>query len=144
MTRPVIAPVVAALALFTSIATAQQPARKPKAEPKTTPAAPAAGPELTAVLLRGMKARSIGPAIMGGRVSDIALDPSDPWTFYVALGTGGIMKTTDLGATFSGIFDKEAVASVGQLAVSPVNPKLIWAGTGEANDRNSSSWGNGV
>lgn len=144
MTRSVIAPVVAALALFTSIATAQQPARKPKAEPKTTPAAPAAGPELTAVLLRGIKARSIGPAIMGGRVSDIALDPSDPWTFYVALGTGGIMKTTDLGATFSGVFDKEAVASVGQLSVSPVNPKLIWAGTGEANDRNSSSWGNGV
>ncbi|MBC8120370.1 MAG: hypothetical protein H7Y22_00865 [Gemmatimonadaceae bacterium] len=95
-------------------------------------------------LLRNFKARAIGPAAMGGRVSDIALDPNNPYSFYVALGTGGVMKTTDNGGTFKGIFEKEAVAAVGAVAVAPSDPKVIWVGTGEANDRNSSSWGNGV
>ncbi len=96
------------------------------------------------ILLKSMKARSIGPAIMGGRVSSIALDSKDPFTFYVGLGTGGVMKTSDDGATFSAIFEKEPVASIGAITVDPSNPKSIWVGTGEANDRNSSSWGDGV
>ena len=89
-------------------------------------------------------ARGIGPAVMGGRVSSIAYDPEDPFTFYVGLGTGGVMKTSDNGVTFSGIFEKEAVAAVGAVAVAPSNAKHVWVGTGEANDRNSSSWGDGV
>jgi len=96
------------------------------------------------VMLKALKARSIGPAIMSGRVSDIAYDPADPFTFYVCFGTGGLMKTSNDGATLDPVFEKEAVASVGAIAVSPTNPKIIWVGTGEANDRNSSSWGNGV
>ncbi|MGQ0702889.1 MAG: WD40/YVTN/BNR-like repeat-containing protein [Gemmatimonadales bacterium] len=119
---------------------AQQPARRPPIRPEATPA----GPAVSAALLKSFKARSIGPAIMGGRVASIALDPSDPWTFYVGLGTGGVMKTTDMGATFSPVFDQQAVASVGAVTVHPANAKLVWVGTGEANDRNSSSWGNGV
>ncbi|HEX8832228.1 MAG TPA: hypothetical protein VF705_13725, partial [Longimicrobium sp.] len=91
-----------------------------------------------------LRARSIGPAIMGGRVSDIELDPADPYTFYVALGTGGVMKTTDNGGTWSGIFEHEKVAAIGDIAVSPSDPKTVWVGTGEANDRNSVSWGAGV
>jgi photosystem II stability/assembly factor-like uncharacterized protein len=99
---------------------------------------------LDAVLLKNLKARSIGPAIMSGRVSDIALDPQDPYTFYIGLGTGGIMKTSDNGGTFQAIFEKEGVAAIGAIAVAPSDPKVIWVGTGEANDRNSSSWGDGV
>jgi photosystem II stability/assembly factor-like uncharacterized protein len=91
-----------------------------------------------------LTARAIGPAAMGGRVSDIALDPHDPSTFYVGLGTGGIMKTTDNGQTFSGVFEGEAVASIGAVAVSPSDSSVVWVGTGEANDRNSSGWGDGV
>ena len=94
--------------------------------------------------LKSLGARSIGPAVMGGRVSDIAIDPVDPFTFYVALGTGGLMKTSNDGGSFSGIFEKEAVAAIGAVAIAPSNPKYVWVGTGEANDRNSSSWGNGV
>src|SRR6185295_14639358 len=112
------------------------------AEPGPSLAQPApkpAGPRVEASFLRGLKARSIGPAVMSGRVSDIALDPKDPFTFYVALGTGGIMKTADNGVTFEAVFAKEAVAAVGAVAVSPADPKVVWAGTGEANDRNSSS-----
>jgi photosystem II stability/assembly factor-like uncharacterized protein len=103
-----------------------------------------AGDTLPAFALRAFGARGIGPAVMGGRVSDISIDPSDPFTFYVALGTGGLMKTSNDGATFGSIFEKEAVAAVGAVAVAPSNAKYVWVGTGEANDRNSSSWGNGV
>jgi len=105
---------------------------------------PQAAAALTKPMLAGLKARSIGPAVMGGRVSEIALDPKEPFTFYVALGTGGLMKTTDNGGSFSGIFEKEAVAAVGAVAVAPSDNKVVWVGTGEANDRNSSSWGDGV
>ncbi len=140
--------------LFLFVFSAVLAAQKAKPARKAAPATPAAAPAVAAAsaapasldpaLLRGLKGRSIGPAVMGGRVSDIALDPSDPYTFYVALGTGGITKTTNNGATFDGIFEKEAVASIGAMAVAPSNPKVVWVGTGEANDRNSSSWGNGV
>ena len=129
----------AAITIPGAAALSQQPARRLRPEPQA-----AAGPTASAALLKAFKARSIGPAIMGGRVASIALDPSDLWTFYVGLGTGGVLKTTNMGATFSGIFDQEAVASIGAIAVSPANPKTVWVGTGEANDRNSSSWGNGV
>ncbi|MBI3193506.1 MAG: hypothetical protein HYZ34_03440, partial [Ignavibacteriae bacterium] len=99
---------------------------------------------LSEVHLKSFKARSIGPAIMGGRVSEIAIDPNDSYTFYVALGTGGVMKTSSNGAMFDAVFEKESVAAVGAVAVSPANSNHVWVGTGEANDRNSSSWGNGV
>ncbi|HKP76642.1 MAG TPA: hypothetical protein VJT67_14025 [Longimicrobiaceae bacterium] len=98
----------------------------------------------TSFHLPALHARSIGPAIMGGRVSDVEIDPTDPFTFYVALGTGGVMKTTDNGVTWSGIFEKEHVAAVGDVAIAPSDAKVVWVGTGEANDRNSVSWGDGV
>ena len=112
-------------------------------KPKTQ--APATAPQsLDSARLTAMKARGIGPAIMGGRVSDIALDPLSPDTFYVGLATGGVWKTVNAGATFSSLFDQQPVASIGAMAVAPSDPKVLWVGTGEANDRNSSGWGNGV
>src|SRR5262249_57602580 len=92
----------------------------------------------------GVKGGGMGAGMMGGRVSSIALDPQDGATFYVGLGTGGIMKTTNAGASFSSIFEKEKVAAIGDIAVAPSDPKVVWVGSGEANDRNSSSWGDGV
>jgi len=99
---------------------------------------------LTDVLFKNLKVRAIGPAVMGGRVSDIALDPRNPSLFYVGLATGGIFKTGDNGVTFDPIFDKEAVQSIGAIAIAPSDSDVLWVGTGEANDRNSSGWGNGV
>lgn len=111
----------------------------------TSSSAPPTSPAtIQGSIVRSLKVRSIGPAVMGGRVSTIAYDPQDPFTFYVGLGTGGVMKTGDNGGTFQGIFEKEAVAAIGAIAVSPSDPKILWVGTGEGNDRNSSSWGNGV
>ena len=112
--------------------------------PESSPKAGADAPALTAGAIAALKGRSIGPAIMGGRVSAIALDPSEPAVFYVGLGTGGVVKTTNAGASFSAIFDKEKVAAIGAIAVAPSDPKCVWVGTGEGNDRNSSSWGNGA
>jgi photosystem II stability/assembly factor-like uncharacterized protein len=113
-------------------------------QPKKSTTLTNPGTVLPEAMLATLKARSIGPAVMGGRVSAIALDPIDRYTYYVGLGTGGIMKTVNNGATFAPTFEKEDVAAIGALAVSPSNARHIWAGTGEANDRNSSSWGNGV
>jgi photosystem II stability/assembly factor-like uncharacterized protein len=115
------------------------------AKPKPTPApaaAPAAG--LDAVKLKALKARSLGPAVMGGRVSDIGLDPADPSTWYVAVGLGGLWKTSNDGVTFQSLLDDQMVVSLGAVAVAPSDPKVVWAGSGEANDRNSSGWGDGV
>src|SRR4029453_7690197 len=101
-------------------------------------------PQLTDVLFKNLKARSIGPAVMGGRVSDIAISPNNPFVFYVGLGHGGIFKTNDSGVTFDPIFDKQPMLSIGAIAIAPSDPYVIWVGTGEANDRNSSDWGDGV
>ena len=81
---------------------------------------------------------------MGGRVSDIALDPHNPFVFYVGLAHGGVFKTNDNGVTFDPIFDKQPMLSIGAIAVVPSDSDVIWVGTGEANDRNSSGWGDGV
>jgi len=81
---------------------------------------------------------------MGGRVSDIAIDPHNPFVFYVGLAHGGVFKTNDNGVTFESIFDKQPMLSIGAIAVAPSNSEVVWVGTGEANDRNSSDWGDGV
>ena len=94
--------------------------------------------------LKGLKARSIGPAVMGGRISDVAFDPETPTTFYAAHAHGGLLKTTDNGASFVSVTDSQNVSSMGAVAVAPSDPKVIWLGSGEANDRNSSGWGRGV
>src|ERR1043165_6926200 len=93
---------------------------------------------------RPLRWRSIGPANMGGRIADFAVVEKDPFTIYAGVGTGGVLQTTNNGTTGRGVFDKEPVASVGAVAVSQNNPKIVWVGTGEGNSRNSSSWGNGV
>src|SRR6266550_7978799 len=109
-----------------------------------TPSPSATTPQFTDVLFKNLKARAIGPAVMGGRISDIAIDPSNPFVFYVGLAHGGVFKTGDNGVSFDPIFDKQPVLSIGAIAIAPSDSDVIWVGTGEANDRNSSDWGDGV
>ncbi len=111
---------------------------------QATGAAEAPAPAVTEVMLKGLKARSLGPAVMGGRVSDIAIDPHNPFTFYVGLATSGVWKTGNNGVTFAPIFDDQPVQSIGAVAVAPSDSDVVWVGTGEGNDRNSSGWGDGV
>jgi photosystem II stability/assembly factor-like uncharacterized protein len=95
-------------------------------------------------ILKSFVWRSIGPANMGGRVDDFAVDESNPSTIYVGFATGGIWKTTNNGTTWTPIFDEYPVSSIGDLALAPSNPKILYVGTGEANNRQSSSFGGGV
>ena len=95
-------------------------------------------------ILKSFSWRSIGPANMGGRVDDIAVDENNPSTFYVGFATGGIWKTTNNGTTWTPIFDKYPVSSIGDIALAPSNPNIIYVGTGEPNNRQSSSFGGGV
>src|SRR5436853_4743078 len=116
----------------------------PPLSASVTPAPSSGAPQLTDVLFKNLKARSIGPSVMGGRVSDIAIDPRNPFVFYIALGHGGIFKSGDGGVSFEPIFDKQPVLSIGAIAIAPSDSDVIWVGSGEANDRNSADWGNGV
>ncbi len=111
---------------------------------KPQPAAPAAEPALTAEHLKGLELRNIGPAIMGGRIDDFAVVESSPSTFYVGTASGGILKTTNNGTTFDPVFDDQLVSSIGDLTLAPSDPQVLYVGTGEPNNRQSSSWGNGV
>ena len=94
--------------------------------------------------MEGMRWRSIGPANMSGRVTDVEGEPSPSKTFYVAAAAGGIWKTTNNGTTFRPVFDGERVVSMGDLAIAPSDPDQIWAGTGEEDSRNSISPGGGI
>lgn len=88
--------------------------------------------------------RSIGPANMGGRIVALAVNPKDSSNWWVATASGGLLKTINNGVTFEHQFDKEATVSIGDVAVSESHPNILWVGTGEANPRNSVSWGDGV
>jgi photosystem II stability/assembly factor-like uncharacterized protein len=88
--------------------------------------------------------RSIGPATMSGRVSDLAVLESNPAVYYVATAHGGVWKTTSNGALFEAQFQDQGLISMGAIALSQANPDLVWAGTGESNNRQSTSWGDGV
>jgi len=88
--------------------------------------------------------RELGPAIMGGRIADIAVVESGTRIFYVATASGGVWKTTNRGMTFEPVFDDQTTASIGDVTVSQSNPNVVWVGTGEPQNRQSSPWGDGV
>lgn len=102
------------------------------------------GQQLTSEHFNGLNFRNIGPATMSGRIVDLAVVESDPYTFYAATATGGVWKTTDNGITFKPVFEKENTHSVGDIEVHQANPNIVWVGTGERANRQSSSWGDGV
>jgi photosystem II stability/assembly factor-like uncharacterized protein len=88
--------------------------------------------------------RSIGPALMSGRISHIAVHPDHKQTWYVGVASGGVWKTTNAGITFTPIFQNEGSYSIGAVAIDPKNPSTIWVGTGEANNQRSVGYGDGV
>lgn len=100
--------------------------------------------QLDTALFSGMKARSIGPAGMSGRIADIQAVPSDPNTIYVGVSIGGVWKSTNGATTWKPVFDDQPVAAVGSIGIFRQNPSIIWVGTGEGNPRNSASVGYGI
>lgn len=95
-------------------------------------------------LLREPKFRALGPANFSGRVVDLEAVPGKPTHFYVVTGSGGLWKTENNGTTFRSIFERPEVFALGDLAIAPSNPQVLYLGTGEANNQRSSYWGNGV
>jgi photosystem II stability/assembly factor-like uncharacterized protein len=110
------------------------------------PLAPSAQPSASreAQLFNAVPARSIGPANMGGRITDLAVVESNPDVMYVAAATGGVWKTSDAGATWRPVFDDAGTLCVGDVTVAPSNPDVVWVGTGEGNILRSVSIGDGV
>jgi photosystem II stability/assembly factor-like uncharacterized protein len=94
--------------------------------------------------IKQLEWRAIGPANMGGRVTDIDGIPGDPSTFYVSGADGGVFKTTNGGVTFEELFTDQRVYSVGALTVAPSDKNVVWLGSGEGDPRNSVGYGDGV
>ena len=95
-------------------------------------------------ILRGLKWRSIGPTVQGGRVVDVEAIPGSPYGFYVAYATGGVWKTTNNGGSFEPLSDTLPTMVTGDIAVDPNNPQRLWIGSGEPNSSRSSYGGLGV
>src|SRR5687767_6514223 len=88
--------------------------------------------------------RSIGPALMSGRISHIAVHPENKQTWYIGVASGGVWKTTNAGTTFTPIFQNENSYSIGGVVIDAKNPSTIWVGTGEANNQRSVGYGDGI
>ena len=119
---------------------AAKPTEKTPAKPIVFPPAMKIDPEL----VKNVKWRSIGPANMAGRVTDIAVHDKDPSLWFIATASGGILKTVNQGTTVTHQFDKQDTVSIGAIAVDPNDTNVLWTGTGEINPRNSVSYGDGV
>jgi photosystem II stability/assembly factor-like uncharacterized protein len=100
--------------------------------------------KLNADTFTGLKFRSIGPALMSGRISDIAIHPHDQGTWYVAVGSGGVWKTVNAGTTWKPIFDSQTSYSIGCVTLDPNNPDVVWVGTGENVSGRHVGYGDGI
>lgn len=129
---------VIAFAFFLAIGLfAQEPPQSPEADGK--PQDP-----LSAGTFTGFRLRSIGPALLSGRISCIATHPEDKQTWYIGVASGGVWKTTNAGTTWAPVFQNEGAYAIGALVIDQKNPNTIWVGTGEANNQRSVGYGDGI
>ncbi len=98
----------------------------------------------TSLFAGALKFRSIGPAFMSGRIGDVAIDPVEPNSWYIAVASGGLWKTTNAGTTFEPIFDDKPSYSMGCVSIDPSVHTTIWLGTGENNGGRHIGFGDGV
>lgn len=111
----------------------------PRVEPVPTTAT-----TIPSAWMEQFKWESIGPANMSGRITALAVSQQDPYKWWAASASGGLLKTVNNGYSFEFQFDREVVVSIGDVQVFAQDDNIVWVGTGEANPRNSVSWGNGV
>jgi photosystem II stability/assembly factor-like uncharacterized protein len=102
------------------------------------------GPAINSELVNGLTFRNIGPAFSSGRIADIDIHPEDDNTWYVAVGSGNVWKTENAGVTWKAIFDDQSSYSIGCVTIDPVNPNIIWVGTGENVGGRHVGYGDGV
>src|SRR6185295_10939472 len=95
-------------------------------------------------MLQGFRWRSIGPVAQGARIDDFAVDEKNPSTYYIGFAVSGIYKTVNNGTTFEPIFQTYGAASIADLALAPSDPNILYVATGEANNRQTTSYGDGM
>jgi photosystem II stability/assembly factor-like uncharacterized protein len=129
--------------------------RKPK-RGEQTPAQPSASatskpaekkpadPLTSADTYRDLKLRSIGPALVSGRVTSLAVNPFNRAQYYVGVASGGVWKTDNDGLTWNPVFEHEGSFSIGDVKLDPRDPAIVWIGTGENNSQRSVDYGDGV
>ncbi|GJQ63228.1 MAG: hypothetical protein SCALA702_22810 [Melioribacteraceae bacterium] len=100
--------------------------------------------KLNSSTLSGLKFRSIGPALTSGRISDFAVNESNPAEYFTAVASGGVWKTTNYGATWTPVFDSQGSYSIGCVTMDQSNTNVVWVGTGENNSQRSVAYGDGV
>lgn len=133
-------PLLLALSLAAPAGLGAKPAAK---DAKAAPAPEKKDP-YSAETFAGLALRDIGPALTSGRIGDLAVDPAHKGTYYVAVASGGLFKTTNWGTTFEPVFDSEGSFSIGCVTLDPTNPLVVWVGTGENNSQRSVGYGDGV
>ncbi|OFX83119.1 MAG: glycosyl hydrolase [Bacteroidetes bacterium GWF2_33_16] len=101
-------------------------------------------PAIKSDILGGLKFRNIGPAFSSGRIADFAVNPKNPYEYYVAVASGHVWKTVNNGITFEPIFDNYGTYSIGCMAMDPDNSNVVWIGTGENNHQRALGYGNGI
>jgi photosystem II stability/assembly factor-like uncharacterized protein len=122
-----------------------QPAAIPPSTPAELNAAAERRRQMAATsLLKNYPVRNIGPTVMSGRVVDVAVNEQNPKIFYVGYASGGVFRTVNNGNTFEPIFDHQRALGIGDLALAPSDPNILWVGTGENNASRSSYAGAGV
>ena len=122
---------ILALFLITNLSYSQKQ-KKDKSQP------------LDEISVSALKWRSVGPALTSGRISDIAVNPDNPFEYYVAVSSGGVWKTTNAGLEYTPVFDGEGSYSIGCVTIDPNNSSVIWVGSGENNNQRSVAYGDGV
>jgi photosystem II stability/assembly factor-like uncharacterized protein len=95
-------------------------------------------------IFNGLKLRNVGPAFMSGRIGDLAIHPQDENTWFVAVASGGVWKTVNSGTTWTPVFDNQSSYSIGCVTVDPVNPHIVWVGTGENVGGRHMGYGDGI
>jgi photosystem II stability/assembly factor-like uncharacterized protein len=129
-----------ALALAVSMASAAAAAPSGKAAARAADSAA----RMESDSFAGLSFRAIGPALLSGRIGDIAIHPTDPSTRYVAVSSGNVWKTINAGTTWEPIFDDQGSYSIGCIAIDPRRPQIVWVGTGENNSQRSVGYGDGL
>ena len=105
---------------------------------------PTVDSKINSGFISALPLRSIGPALMSGRIADIAVDPTNPNVWYVGAGSGGVWKTTNSGTTFESIFDGQKSYSIGCITIDPNNNNTIWIGSGENVGGRHVGYGDGI
>lgn len=95
-------------------------------------------------IYNGLKFRSIGPALMSGRIADIVIHPNNENVWYVGVASGGVWKTENSGTTWNSIFDGQVSYSIGCVTLDPQNPEIVWVGTGENDGGRHIGYGDGI